>query len=268
MKAWFADKFKNEAEVVVKITEDNVLIVEGEIIEAESENALKNAIEDAKPGDTIMIASGSYDIGTTRITEPISIIGENGTKINGVIAVESDGKKGTTLFKNLEFTTKNKPILLGTADGQKLDEIIIDGVIFAEDLIKGRVLGPNADYPNLEINKLTIKNSEFSTTLAVYLTGDIGILEIIDNEFNVTGVHWKTWYSAVNINQGIDARESINPSGTYTVAGNTIILPEGADPGSYAGVICNQRYPAVADRVVEGKALDASGNTLKVGELQ
>lgn len=97
------------------------------------------------------------------------------------------------------------------------------------------------------------------------MTGDIGTLDISDNEFNVPFPHWGG-YAAVNINQGIDARDSINPSGTYTVAGNTIILPEDAEPGSYTGVITNQRYPAVAHLVVEGKALDASDNELLIGE--
>ncbi len=234
-------------------------------------DSLQAAIAGAEAGDKINVTAGTHDVGTITLTKPISIIGvedEEGnklTKINGVIKVASDDVEGTTLFKDLEFTTVSKPIEIGTANGQKLDEIVIDGVVFAgHEISKYRTISPSNDFPDLEINKLTIKNSKFGTSLGIYLTGDIGTLDIIDNEFSVPLPQWSESYAAVNINQGIDADESVDPSGTYTVAGNTITLPEGAQPGSYAGVITNQRFPAVADRVVEGKALDASGNTLKI----
>ena len=237
-------------------------------------NTIKEAIDEAMAGDEIFVSAGTYDINTITLTKPISIIGEVDeqgtklTKITGVFGVASDEVIGTTLFKNLEFTTVSKPILLGTADGQKLDEIVIDGVVFAgHNTTKYRTLGPNVDSPNLVINKLTIKNSKFGVSLGIYLTGDIGTLEIIDNEFNIPTVHWGTSYAAVNINQYLTADNSVNPSGTYTVSGNKIILPSGASPESYKGVITNQGLGSLSN-CPGGKELIANGNTLYVGETQ
>ena len=151
---------------------------------------IQAAIGAANAGDTITVATGTYDMGTVILTKPVSIIGAgDDTVINGKFLLSSTTLiPGKTLFKDLKFVNSNDALRFGVTADDKFDEIEADNVTFGPNYDHtARCFSTGPESATLQINKITLKNSTINSTLGVYLCADIGTIEITNNEFYVTG---------------------------------------------------------------------------------
>lgn len=229
-------------------------------------STIQAAVTASADGDVINVAPGTYDIETLVVPHPLSIIGAGDTTIvNGKFQLTNAGSMaGTYLFQAMKFPVTNSSITV-TDFTNIIDEVKVENVTFDTNKDKtARAIGTGPDNVSYKIEKFTVLNSRFYSTLAIYLTGDIGAVEITGNEFHVTDTHWSA-YNAININQSLPASASVDPAGTYIIQNNQIFVPGTAFPS--ASAITNQAYPGsfLAGKP-GGKELTETGNTLKVGD--
>ena len=255
----------NNAVGVAQTLYDIVWVDQFGSIDARNFTAIQDAINAVVPGGVINVAVGTYNIGSSlTISKPVKIqgAGDETVIMGGFLLTNTDTlQTGKYLFNNLKFSLAGSNIRIGETGNEFVDELAVNNVIFGKNTdTTTRAMGTGADSGNYRINKLTVTNSRFYSSLAIYLTGDVGTILIDNNDFHVTAVHGGG-YNAININQYEAALATSNPTGPYTITNNRIHLPNTSYP--YATAISNLAIGAFVGQP-GGKELTVSGNKVYV----
>jgi|LSQX01.3.fsa_nt_gb hypothetical protein len=223
MTAWLAENHGNLE--TIEVTEDNVLIVEGEVVTSNEE--FVDAINEAVPGDTILLGAGTYTVPSG--TKDLIIMGSVGTVID--LTGTNSGLNNVT-FIGVTFDCGNS-IYHGYIHSDNL--IFIDctfnGLFFS---YAANIVFDNCTFNNLDdfcIWTYSSKNIEF--TDCVFNTAGKAIL--IYNE---------------------DSNHDVN---TISVTGCTF----NATTGAKSSKIANQNCAAIEiDNLGDGVNLTTSNNKI------
>ncbi len=141
-------------------------------------NLLQEAIDNAKDGDILNLASGIYE-GNIVINKAISIIGDGGD-----VTIKGDGKGSVVKILSSFVTLKNLNI---TNSGNRHD--LLDSAILIKEV------------KQIEINNIKITNCLFGIDMQIVHNSIIknNYIESFDTELGLRGDGLRIWYSNDNI---------------------------------------------------------------------